>query len=203
MKREKINTDYTQIRYNCLCPLDNREQIDDTNLNGIEYISEYNGEIFNFGDEENDDIVLAKFKFSIVYGDDNTIYETLDNQSEYTSQFGEEIYDYDEVCDYMFVKEEYDDLLMFNKFIILDEVKIKEQYRGQGLIKNFINTLNRMYGLPIILKPFPLQYQPTNDNDEYIKSLPPIKGAMKKVVDSYKKCGFRKVKRNSEFMILV
>jgi hypothetical protein len=204
MRKEKIDLDLVTIHMNSFVKVDPRDDIDDDNTNDTEFINFIDGEIKMYdldspdsGDK--DDIIIGTFSLKLLWGTEQMIYESLDNHSMNTATYSDELFNDD-----MDVKDEYYDLMgevYENRFLIINEINIKEEYRGQGIVKKLINTINITYHCKMVLIPFPLQYQPTNDNEEELKLLPPISGPMRKVINSYKRCGFKKPKPSSLLMI--
>jgi hypothetical protein len=203
MRKEKIDLNLVTIHTNSFVKVDSRDDIDD-DTDDNEFIQFIDGQIKMYdldspSDEDKDDIIIGEFSLKLLWGTEQMIYESLDNHSMNTATYSNELFDDD-----MNVKDEYYDLMCEiyeNRFLIISEISIKEEYRGQGIVKKLIDTINITYRCPMVLIPFPLQYQPTNDNKEELKLLPPISGPMRKVVNSYKKCGFKKPKRNSLLMV--
>jgi len=202
MRKKHIDLSLVTIHTSSFTSIDPREHVDDFNANDIEFMQFIDGQIkmYNFSnDKDNGDIIIGEFKLKLLWGSENMIYETLDNHSINTATYSDELFD-----DNMNVKDEYYDLMPEvheNRFLIVEKIKIKEEYRGQGIVRKLIDTLDKTYHIPMILIPFPLQYQETRDNEEQLKLLPPISGPMRKVINSYKKCGFVKPKRNSLLMV--
>lgn len=155
-----------------------------------------------FDEDGMEDYQIGTFKFDIVYGDERKIYDALEYGGSISDvPYGAEMFDieHSEGGIRFCIKEEYEDLvpeIYENKIILLDRVEINELYRGHGVIKKLIDFLQTTFNCPIILKPFPLQYEASgkNNNKEFKQSL-------KKVTEAYKKCGFKKVIKGSEFMI--
>ena len=205
MRKKKIDLKLVTIHTTSFVSIDPRDDIEDDNeMNETEFIQFIDGKIKMFdldspGDDDKDDIIIGEFSLKLLWGTEQMIYESLENHSRNTSTYSDELFDDD-----MNVKDEYYDLMSEtyeNRFLIVDEIKIKEQYRGQGVVKKLIDTINFTYHCPMVLIPFPLQYQPTHDNEEELKLLPPINGPMRKVVNSYKRCGFKKPKPSSLLMV--
>ena len=143
--------------------------------------------------------VVGTFKLRILFGTVENIYNTLAYSSITNLRYEEEIFKInysDRGISYQ-VREEYDELMpevFDNSFIILDRIDIVEQYRGNGILRKVINTIRRIFRNHILTKPFPLQHE-GNINPENYKS------DLKKVVDSYKKCGFKRVRKRSEYFV--
>ena len=155
-----------------------------------------------FDEDGIDDYKIGSFECDIVYGDERKIYDALEYGGSITDvPYGSEIFDieYSEGGISFCIKEEYEDLVpevYENKIMLLDKVEINELYRGHGVVKKLIDFLQNTFKCPIILKPFPLQYEGEGkDNTKEFKK------CLKKVTDAYKKCGFKKVIKGSEFMI--
>jgi hypothetical protein len=201
MRKKKIDLSLVTIHTSSLVSVDPRNDLDGTNIYNTEFIQFITGEIkmYNLDSDNDDVIILGNFKLMLLWGTEEMIYESLDSHSRNTVTYGDELFDED-----MNVKDEYYDLMCEiyeNRFLIVEEININEEYRGQGVVKKLIDTINLTYRCPMVLIPFPLQYQPTHDNEEELKLLPPINGPMRKVVNSYKRCGFKKPKPSSLLMV--
>jgi GNAT superfamily N-acetyltransferase len=149
-----------------------------------------------------EDYKIGEFECDIVYGDERKIFNTIEYGGSITDvQYQSELFDIkytDRGIGYR-VRDEYVDLfpeVYENKIMLLDKIEINDLYRGHGIGKKLITFLERTFNCPIVLKPYPLQYEGKGmDKDkEFNKDL-------KKVVNAYKKCGFKKVRRGSEFMV--
>ena len=205
MRKKKIDLNLVTIHTNSFVKVDPRDDIDD-DTNDVEFIQFIDGEIKMYdldldssGSDDKDDIIVGKFSLKLLWGTERMIYESLENHSRDTATYSDELFDDD-----INVKDEYYDLMdeiYENRFLIVNEINIKEEYRGQGIVKKLIDTIKLTYHCPMVLIPFPLQYQPTHDNEEELKLLPPITGPMRKVINSYKRCGFKKPKPSSLLMV--
>lgn len=201
MKKKKIDIKLVTIHTTSLVSVDPREDIDDTNIDSTEFINHINGEIkmYDFDEDDKDDVItIGKFELMLLWGTHEMMYESLDEHSSSSSFYGEELFEDG------WIKDEYEILApeaYGNRFLIVEKVEIKEEYRGRGIIDKLIQTLDNTYGCRMVLKPFPLQYEGINDDEEALKLLPPFEESLKKVIKSYKKCGFKKPKRNSQLMI--
>jgi hypothetical protein len=146
--------------------------------------------------------VIGTFKMRILHGTEQKIYHTLSNTSITDIRYEEEIFNikyYKNGSTTYHLKDEYFNLIPEvheNLFIILDRIEINEMYRGNGVLNKVINTIHRIYRSPILTKPFPLQYEGKGEGDT--KN---FKSDMKKVINSYMKCGFIKPKNRSSFLI--
>ena len=203
MKKKKIDLNLVTIHTSSSVSVDHREHIEDTNEDCTEFINHISGEIkmYDFSKNDNNDtITIGKFQLMLLWGTDEMIYESLDNHSFSTSFYSQELYEDSNTT----MKDEYYNLapdVFDNRFLIIENVEIDKEYRGRGIIKKLIETLNITYCIPMVLKPFPLQYEGTFGDEEVLKTLPPFEESLKKVINSYKKCGFKKPKRNSQLMV--
>jgi len=145
-------------------------------------------------DDKGDDIMIGEFSMYIITGDIHQIIDALDCYSITTMSYMEELYN--NMDDY------YEILFGHEKLIVLNRVEIVEDYRGNGLIQHLIRTIDRIYHAPILIKPFPLQFELTPENrEEDRKKLGSIKPHINKVIKSYEKCDFFKAHKKSEYMV--
>jgi hypothetical protein len=85
--------------------------------------------------------------------------------------------------------------------LILNVIKIREEFRGNGIIKKVIEILNHYFKCPILIKPYPLQHADIINNNKKLFDYEQYKKDLKKVKMAYRKCGFKTYRRNSEFMM--
>jgi hypothetical protein len=149
-----------------------------------------------------EDYKIGEFKCDIVYGDEMKIFNSIEYGGSITDvPYQSELFDiqYTENGMIFRVNDEYEELfseVYENRIMLLDKIEINDLYRGHGIANKLITFLKRTFNCPIILKPYPLQYEGEGkDNDKEFKR------DLKKVVDSYKKCGFKKVRKGSDFMV--
>jgi hypothetical protein len=171
--------------------------------NDISYEDHITGEII-YGDfdlvHDEYEKVIGTFKMRILHGTEEKIYNTLSNTSIIDIRYEEEIFNikyYKDGRTVYHLKDEYFNLIpevYENLFIILDRIEINEMYRGNGVLNKVINTIHRIYRSPILTKPFPLQHEGKGNTKNF-------KSDMKKVINSYMKCGFKKPKNRSSFLI--
>jgi hypothetical protein len=137
-----------------------------------------------------EDAIIGEFEaYYLTEGFDNFLIQ-LDNHSINSSQYGEELN-----------QQVYEDLLEFdNNLIILSTVEINEEYRGNGIIKKVVETLQHYFKCPIMVKPFPLQYCKTVETTKEIGNKQ-YKLDLKKVKNAYEKCEFKTIKKRSEYMM--
>lgn len=192
--KKQFDFSMVSIEMGITCQLDMREHIDDSIINELSNFIPIGGKInFYSGGLDGEDKTIGSFSLYLITGNIRQILSALDGYSFNTSTYFEEILTYED--DYL------DILYGHEKLMLLNRITIDEEYRGNGLIKHLIKTIDRIYEAPIMLKPYPLQFELTDDNEEEIEKLGSIKPHMKKVVKSYEKCGFIRVHKKSEFMI--
>ena len=156
-----------------------------------------------FDEDGIEDYSIGTFKAKILYGGEDKIYRCLEYDGSITDvRYQDELFVVkDDVYGgrYVNVRECYYDLMSEvyeNKFMILDKVEINDLYRGHGVLKKLIPFLTKTFKIPILIKPYPLQYEGEGmDNDIQFKL------DLKKVENSYRKCGFKKGRPKSEYMI--
>jgi GNAT superfamily N-acetyltransferase len=87
------------------------------------------------------------------------------------------------------------------RLIVLSEIKIDEDYRGNGVLKKVIETLEHYFLCPIFVKPYPLQHGEIINNNKELFDYEQYKKDLKKVKTAYKKCGFKTIRKRSEYMV--
>jgi hypothetical protein len=154
-----------------------------------------------FDEEGIDDQEIGSFTCKILYGDEQKIYNALENSSLCDSQYAQELFDVryhnDGRISYS-VREEYYELMSEvyeNRFMIFDRVEIDEMYRGNKILGRVIHTIRRTFNMQIFTKPYPLQHE-GNENPLTFKH------DLRKVVNSYKRIGFKRGRKRSEYFIL-
>ena len=153
-----------------------------------------------FEEDGIDSFNVGNFKCSIIFGSELSVYSTLDS-SITDVRYQDEIFKIKHTPHgtQFIVREEYEELLpevYENKFMIIDRVEVKEFFRGHGVISKLIPFLSRTFSCPILLKPYPIQYEGKGkDNTKDFKR------DLNKVVESYMKCGFVRPYPKSEFLI--
>jgi GNAT superfamily N-acetyltransferase len=173
------------------------DMFDENNEN--DYIDLIVGEILYFDHDEKNDKVIGKFKLKMLYGSEQKIFTTLDNQSITDLKYAEELFDVTySINGYSLeVREEYEDLMSEiyeNSFLILDRIEIDENYRGNGILGKVMDTIYRVYKQPILTLPFPLQHEGNCNSDTF-------KADRIKVVNAYKKCGFKRKRKRSAYFV--
>ena len=154
-----------------------------------------------FDEEGIDDQEIGSFTCKILYGDEEKIYNSLENSSLSDSQYAQELFDVKYLNDGRIsycVKEEYYELMpeiYENRFMILDRVEIDEMYRGNKILDRVIHTIRRTFNIHIFIKPFPLQHEGNQDPLTF-------KHDLGKVVKSYKRNGFQRGRKRSPYFIL-
>ncbi len=140
-------------------------------------------------DIKKDDREIIIGEFSYYYMDTvnpNNLYEQLDSEEQYLGDMATEMVDEDGEYTKKFSFMEYT-----NSLIILNTVELKEEYRGMGIMKGLIQFFRSYYeGATIILKAHPMG-ELTDKEFTYSK---------KKVIQSYEKCGFKRVTKTSPYM---
>lgn len=153
-----------------------------------------------FEEDGIDSFNVGMFSCSIIFGSELSIYKTLDS-SIVDVGYQDEIFKIrtNYRGSHFTVREEYEELMpeiYENKFMILERVEVKDFFRGHGIITKLIPFLSRTFSCPILIKPYPLQYEGEGkDNSKEFKK------DLNKVVESYEKCGFVRPYPKSEFMI--
>jgi len=153
-----------------------------------------------FEEDGIDSFNVGKFKCSIIFGSELSVYSTLDS-SITDVNYQDEIFNIKTSYrgSHFTLRDEYSELLpdgYENKFMILDRVEVKEFFRGHGVISKLIPFLSRTFSCPILLKPYPIQYEGKGkDNTKKFKE------DLYKVTESYMKCGFVRPYPKSEFLI--
>lgn len=200
-----------------------QERIKDVLLGGISFNFNYNsseGDIFDDEDDFNctdtiegkieyfdvdayeedgiEEYNVGKFDADILIGSEDKIFNTLEYGGSICDvRYQDEIFEMNGAQ--YWVREEYEGLLpevYENRFMILNRVEVKDFYRGHGILNKLVNFLSKTFRVPILIKPYPLQYEGKGEDNEK-----QFKKDLKKVVDAYSKCGFVKPYPKSEYMI--
>lgn len=156
----------------------------------------------SFEEDEIDTFGIGRFNCEIIYGSEEKVYNALEYGGSITDvRYQDEIFKIKHTPHgtQFIVREEYEELLpeiYENKFMILERVEVKEFFRGHGVITKLIPFLSRTFSCPILIKPYPLQYE--GEGKDNTKN---FKNDLRKVVESYEKCGFVRPYPKSEFMI--
>ena len=146
--------------------------------------------------------MVCKFDADIMSGSESKIYNTLEYGGSITDvRYQDEIFEIEHSVNGIqyWVREEYEDLIpevYENRFMILNRVEVKDFYRGHGILNKLVKFLSTTFRVPILIKPYPLQYEGKGEDNEK-----QFKKDLKKVVDAYSKCGFVKPYPKSEYMI--
>lgn len=155
-----------------------------------------------FEEDEIDTFGIGRFSADIIYGSEEKIYSTLEYGGSITDVgYQDEIFKIrtNYRGSHFTVREEYEELMpeiYENKFMILERVEVKDFFRGHGIISKLIPFLSRTFSCPILIKPYPLQYEGEGkDNSKEFKK------DLNKVVESYEKCGFVRPYPKSEYLI--
>jgi GNAT superfamily N-acetyltransferase len=181
------------------------DPFDDDNENSCKDSIDGKIDYFDVDAYEEDDIdeySIGTFDADILYGSEEKVYSTLEYGGSITDvRYQDEIFEIEhtEFGTRYWLRSQYDDLLpevYENRFMILNRVEVKEFYRGKGVLKKLVDFLSDTFRVPILIKPYPLQYEGEGkDCDKEFKK------DLKKVVNAYKKCGFIKPYPKSEYMI--
>ncbi len=152
-----------------------------------------------FDEDGIDDYTIGTFNAEILYGGEEKIFSALEYGGSITDvRYQDELFVVNSnggfhvrECYYDLMSEVYE-----NKFMILNRVEINDLYRGHGILKKVVEFLSKTFNVPILIKPYPLQYEGEGkDNDIEFKL------DLKKVESAYRKCGFKRSRPRSEYMI--
>ena len=96
---------------------------------------------------------------------------------------------------FQYINKDFDDYV---DFIVINEVGIEKEFRGKGIIRELFEALNNFFNEECVylLYASPMKY--TNGIFEKLDTH--TDADTKKVIDSYKKSGFKQIKRNSNCM---
>lgn len=157
---------------------------------------------------------IGTFSMFNVTGDEYFVFNALDNHSSETARYLQELFIIKGITEnggFDFeIREEYDDLFIngeYSSFLILHDVSIKEEFRGLGILSKLVATAKRVFNKSIMIQSFPNQYSHRNHEtfigvDRHTLQLEYTRD-LKKVTKAFQKCGFKKLRRGSDFLFIV
>lgn len=141
---------------------------------------------------ERKSIIIGEFSYYYMDIVPLNIFDSFDAEEQYMADMASDMVDDDGEF-----KKDFSFMEYVNSLILLNTVKINEEYRGQGIMKGLIEFFRSYHESSTII----LKAHPTNFDD--IKKKYTVKEfnlAQSKVIKSYEKCGFKRVNKKSPYM---
>jgi GNAT superfamily N-acetyltransferase len=142
--------------------------------------------------KDDKEIIIGEFTYYYMDMIPMNLFEAFDEEQQYMSEMASEMVD--ENGEY---KKNFSFLEYTSSLILLDTIELKEEYRGYGIMKGLIEFFRSYYESSTIL----LKAHPTGFTDIKKKyTVKEFNHAQKKVIESYEKCGFKRVSKKSPYM---
>jgi len=160
-----------------------------TKSSGIIILTEDNKDIPK---EEDRETIIGEFSYYYMDLLPMDLFGTFDAEEQYLSDMASEMVDEDGefTKKFSFMEDT-------TSLIILNTIELKPEYRGYGIMKGVIEFFRSYHeSATIILKAHPTGF--TDVNKKY--TVKEFNLAEKKVIQSYEKCGFKRITKKSPYM---